>query len=253
MNPSGSKTPDQNYIRQLISSYPELNGASYPSSFILLNDKGIATCSVFKAACHWQLRTQPIGYHQELLTAVPKKDDLSISYLQFLIEGPFRQFKDMIHLNTTDGGEYYLHVTDLDKFPADVFFDFCIASRAPIEFRPTLNLWSSLKNLGLSPGLAMCVAGLADLPRYLCYGPPTSLDHIMEVSGPPSFGHWWFDMSCDWSNLIKGTPQISAKPYKLRPSDCTPCNAIWHSEQSPEDTINLFNKPLKELVEMFDA
>lgn len=194
------------------------------------------------------MKTQPQNKHHQLLTAVPIKTSKALDYLNFLLDVPFKPFKEIIHLvKHEQEDEYYIHVTDLYGIPANVLFNFVIATRAPIEFPDTLALWQRLKELGVQPGLAVCLAGLADLTRPF----PKNLNATLVVEGPPSAGHWWFDMYSSWSNVINGAPNNSGLSYTKRPSESTPCNSIWHGVQDSHKTVRLFGKSLQELMEMF--
>lgn len=233
-------------IEKLVGSYGSI-GPEHPTSYILIpGDPKHKPDVELLHICHSRLPQAVPNIHQEALLAAPKSDELSKSYLQWLIDGPFRLFSDHITIKETDNGQIYIHVCGLDDFPANGFMNFCIASRAPIEFRPTLELWSNLIELGVKPNLAMCLAGLSTVPNKI-----TTLDTKLKCVGPPSWGHWWFDTTMDWTRLLIGQPTNLSSSFKQYPSGCLPTNRIWGVGSADTVLKRFSDYTISELMEMY--
>lgn len=239
-------------LDRLINSYEELNPAS-PSSWVLISNNPNFNPDVqLGRICHANMRHATKNKWDEAYLAVPKTDKLSMKYIRWLIAGPFQQFKKHIRLHKildevlgVCDGKYYIHVTGLDKLPANVLYNFCIASRAPIEFRPTLELWDNLMGLGVPPNLAIILAGFSSIDT-----PITSLDDHLLCVGPQHVGHWWLDLSLNWNTVLTNTPTEFSSPFKVYPHGCTPTNCIWGFGSS-QDTYEKFKLSIRELMEMF--
>lgn len=182
-----------------------------------------------------------------MILAVPKKDEQSLAYIEWLINHPFKRFKDIIHL-LKHNDEYYIHILDLTKFPANALFNFTIATRAPIEFEPTMNMWSKLIGLGLTPGLANLIAGLVVVkPESYNYREP-ALDGKLTMVGPMHSGHWWLFNHSNWDQVLAGEMTGLTKPY-TESGNCVPAAAIWGEQ---EQTYDMFeNYTLQQLAEKF--
>jgi len=193
----------------LFKSYPGLNNA-HPSSWLVWNAEGKNELMV-KAPCHAHMHYQK-GY-DDLVTAVPASDTVSLEYLRMLIHGPFKGFSDLISLNKTD--DYYLHLTNLNKWPANVIYNFCIASRVPIEKQNLLEYWYELVKVGFEPTLAFLLSYSTNGKKF---------------DGHRSFvplGHYWHDSSSNWSSIIKGDMVKMSKSFKTSPEATKPTNCIW--------------------------
>ena len=230
-------------VARLISSYPATIYPN-PSSWIAFSTDFSQINSNYSRICHAEMRTHPDGKYDELLTAVPYSDELYLDYIKGLIDGPFRQWKDLINLKQRDK-HYYLHVTGLDTFPAKALYNFCIATRAPIEFPDNVKRWKQLVDLGMDPGLAFLVSA-----RNLTSNTPMWTSKMTSLT-VPSAGHWWFNSNSDWSPLINGKPEIDQKiSYKIGPSYCTPTNVIW-GNVGREFGLTLCKISLQEIQEHF--
>lgn len=252
-------SPSPDLLDKLVGSYPDLDPAN-PSSYILISTDRRKAKPHLAEICAASLRSQDQKLYDEMLLACPKRDEQSLAYINWLINHPFKQFKDIITLNQhgvrqAEGDaeacfEYYIHVLDLDKFPANAFYNFCIATRAPIEFEATLNMWSKLIGLGLTPGLANIIAGLAavKLDDYRYVEP--SLDTNLEMVGPQHIGHWWLNSSSSWEQVLAGNMTGLTESYKAG-GQCTPAADIWGFQKS-HLTYDYFKKyTLQQLLEKF--
>lgn len=199
----------------------------------------------FENVCHANMRHYDRGLWDEMLTAVPNSTHLGVSYIKWLIDRPFYAFRDYISLQRMpESGEYLLHITGLDKFPANALFNFCIASRMPIECPQILEMWSKIMALGLDRTLAFLIAGMARPADTV------TLESRLECFGPIHVGHWWYDMTADWRLVLSGSPVELSDPYKDYPAGCTPCNRIWGWNDA-DVTYNLFDLTLAEIKEHF--
>lgn len=195
--------------------------------------------------CHANMRYYEPGLWDEMLAAVPNSTHLGVGYIKWLIDRPFYAFRDYISLQRMpESGEYFLHITGLDKFPANALFNFCIASRMPIECPQILDMWSKIMALGFDHTLAFLIAGMAKPVDTV------TLESKLECFGPLHTGHWWYDMTSDWGLILSGSPTKLSDPYKDSPTGCTPCNRIWGFKDA-NVTYDLFDLTLAEIKEHF--
>lgn len=189
-------------------------------------------------ACHADMKHVDANTYDRLITAVPKAEPNDLAYLSMLINGPFRCMSDLIHLIQDAERElWYLECTDLDKWPADVLYNFCIASRAPIEWSHLLDYWAKLVAIGYDPTLAFLIS---------------QSNSGKEFAGERAWNfnhHMWFDASSDWRLILKGEPKHTAHSFKSKPSACVPCNRIWGSSV---DYVKLITATDKEIAQFFD-
>lgn len=150
-----------------------------------------------------------------LVTAFPKSDIASITYIRMLIHGPFRAFSDLITLKRASGEDYYLRVSHLERWPANVLFNFCIASRVPIEFPHLFDHWGELIGAGYPEVFAFLLSYTTDGSAF------------KSKRKFPNNNHFWFDPAADWLRILEGTPDMSAAPFKSVPLAILPTNTIW--------------------------
>lgn len=206
----------KDHLPSMFASYPILC-KSTPSSWITWTEGRVQAYNA--ATCHASIGDVAPGI-DEMITAVPKSDDLSLEYLRMLVRGPFRSMSDLIKLDRL-GSNYFLHLMSLDKWPANVLMNFCIASRIPIEFHYLLAPWSERCEKGFDPTLAWLLT--------YSYGTKNGtetqfIDRTFDMARP---GHMWLDPASDWENLLCGTFVKVSKPYKTHPQDIRPTNSIW--------------------------
>lgn len=203
-------------VQALVNSYPELCGTD-PTSYVIQDFDGVKVKHRLVEVCHADLKYHELGVFDELITACPRQEDHEIAYIRALINGPFQKWKDVIELVQTASGYYYLHIKDLSQVPARVVFNFCIASRAPIEFKGILDRFKDLIGGGIHPSVALAVSG-----RSL-------LHNRMENLLTPSSGHWWYQSNHDWAALVGGNPQNldNCPSFKDNPTASAPADIIW--------------------------
>lgn len=200
-------------LKELLASYPSLDAGNPSSWFVWSDDPAIPPKSYTLQVCHADMRYTQKGYDY-LVTAVPRIDNVSLKYLRMITHGPFKAFSDLITLGKFKD-QYYLQCSELKKWPAPVLFNFCVASRVPIEFQDQLDGWSNLIDEGYPEVLSFLMShsvggGVFKHNRYF-----------------PDHGHHWFDPSSDWKNIISGTPDLTGLNYRSFPTSVTPSNAIW--------------------------
>lgn len=232
-------------VQALIEDYP-LTVPENPASWVMLNQAGKQSRKIADV-CHASIVYYKRDEWDEMLTAVPHSRPNDILYLQWLIQGPFKRWKDYFQLKQALGC-YYIHILGLDVVPANVLYNFVIATRMPIEQPETITHWRKLADLGLSDGLAFCIAGMTDPDLGV-----SGLHETMTMVGPQHAGHWWYQGCSDWNLIIAGTPLddlITESSYKDSPAACYPADVIWGNNQN---TYQLFkSSTLHELKEMFD-
>lgn len=169
--------------------------------------------------CHAQMCYDGEGWN-DMITAVPKHDELSLEYLRMLVRGPFRSMSDLIKIDRIKDN-YYLHLMSLDKWPANVLMNFCIASRTPIEFDFLLSNWAKRCEAGFEPTLAFL------LTYSYGYDPYSKKQHTGRSFNMHRSGHMWLDPASKWSNILNGLFEGASKPFKTHPQSSRPTNIIW--------------------------
>lgn len=185
-----------------------------PSSwFVWSNNPELKPKSYTLQVCHADMRYTPKGYDY-LVTGVPKVDKVSLAYLRMLIHGPFKSVSDLISLVKVKD-QFYLQCSDLEKWPAPLIFNFCVASRAPIEFENQLNHWWALVQEGYPEVLGFLLS-------HSCGGKNFKYERTF-----PESGHHWFDPQSDWKRIMEGNPDLTGYRYDKYPASVTPSNVIW--------------------------
>lgn len=204
---------NQEVIQELINTYPQICGY-YPTAYVIQDFDGLKVGKCLLEVCHANLKYHITGVFDELITAVPRTEPHELGYVQALIDGPFQKWKDLIELVQLTTGQYYLHIKDLNQIPSKVVYNFCIASRAPIEFPAIVSRWDDLIKGDIHPSVALCVSA-----REL-------FNNKMASLLAPAHGHWWFQANHDWRTIIQGNPKklddcpsFSEKPYSSAPAD----------------------------------
>lgn len=192
----------------------------------------------FTRICHADMKYVSPGF-DHLVTAVPKPDELAIAYQQMLINGPFRAFSDLIGLHCI-GDNYYLLCSNLGKWPANVLYNFCIASRVPIERPQFLPYWKELVDQGFEKTLAFLLS-------YSTNGKPWSKGNGREY---PVCNHLWLDTASDWKNILSGEMIRMNPPFKEYPKGCEPCNVIWSTSTDYRKIWNMSNEEVSEFFNL---
>lgn len=236
-------------INELIATYPGLRPGT-PSSWILGSNL------YAKQICHAAMSYANPKATDHLITACPKKDDLSLNYIRYLSRGPFRKFAEFIKLEKystsfagleaakpQDGENYVVRVTDLDKWPANVLSNFCIATRVPIENRQYLNRWKSMLFDDINENLAFLLA------PFLFYGnahSPIQFPKYWDAN------HFFFDMPVNFVNYLSGNMDVSCPSYVENPKRVFPTNVIWGKGDSVQRALISGKTPV-ELSTIFDG
>lgn len=218
-------------LKSLFNSYPQLN-LSGPSSWVLWS--GAKSQSYIQHACHARLKYEDKAW-DNLITAVPKTDELSLEYLRMLVRGPFRSMSDLIKLDRIKDN-YYLHCMSLDKWPANVLMNFCIASRVPIEFAFLLKPWAKRCDAGFDATLAFLLAysyGNKDKTKIRGFDIQRS-------------GHMWIDAASNWENILCGEMVGLSESFKSHPHQCTPTNNIWGRSNDYMKLVKLSDEEIAE-------
>lgn len=196
--------------------------------------------------------------YDQLLTAVPCDQALDLAYITFLIDGPFRAFRDRIFLEQHED-KYYLRCDKLDTWPANVLFNFCIATRTPIEFPHVVKAWGQLAQAGVNEALAIILASKFTFlklgsgynrKRDVPEGDPWDWK-LDQFEGP--LGHFWFDPVSKWTTLINGLPLIAeySRDYRSRPPEVTPTNKIWGLAEK-DVLLSMIGLTVREITEKLD-
>lgn len=212
-----NKVPDDLVLSRNLSALFNTYGSldpSNPSSYFLLSKDPPRSVTYFIAVCHASLRAVQHNTWDSLVTAVPKSDELSLSYQRMLIQGPFRGLSDLINLEKS-GDHYYIRCNELDKWPANVLSNYCIATRVPIEYPHYLPLWEELVKLGYDSTLAFLLSS------------STMGEHFNGNRTFPQLNHMWTDPSSDWRAIVHGEMANLTESFRSKPSASFPCNVIW--------------------------
>lgn len=234
-------SPEYELISKLLSTYDDLGEEDGVSSWVMFNNDFTQVSEHFNRICHAEMRQASPGY-DTLITACPNSDELSIKYIEWLAVGPFRAYQDKISLEQVSPGLYIIRCSDLANWPANVLYNYCIATRVPIEFPKHLVSWKKMLDEGFDPSLAFALA------PYRFQG----LDEPIKSTGATK-EHLWFDFSANTRNIIAGTfdwSHVSGHMFKDHPDECTPTNTIW-GVLEPEDRAQMAGKTPRELCEFF--
>lgn len=208
----------------VVATYCELD-SSHCASFGVYSENGVHTQISGGDVCHADMRQWPANLYDHLITAYPTNmyDNVSLDvwlrFFDFMQNVLYRKWKDQIHLEQGDG-EYYIHVSDLDKIPANVLFNLCICSRAPIEKPEAILNWVKLCDEGLHPAIAFSLCQTHDM--FMLNG----ADKKVYGLGLGNH-HWPFDTTVGLSALVSGETATHSVSYKEYPAGCTPTNIIW--------------------------
>ncbi|OYV41142.1 MAG: hypothetical protein B7Z80_02700 [Rhodospirillales bacterium 20-64-7] len=211
------------------------------SDWVVFNEDRSKVRYHHSQACHDQMVYSSEANCDMMFTGMPNTDDLSRKFIDYLIRRPYNSMSDLITVEQSDSGKMFIRCSQLDKWPANVLFNFCIASRIPIEFRFQLERWQRWMEMGFDESLALILAF-----KFGHVGINQTLD-------PPSTfsQHLPFDTTLCWSSFIKGEmSKISPHSYKDKPSACSPGNVIWGKSPPDERESTLGKTPL-ELAEIF--
>jgi hypothetical protein len=199
--------------------------------------------------CHANLRFVTAGVYDQLITSYLAKTDIDEKFFNFMKNVMYRKYAEFIHLERSDDDVPYIRISDLDKIPANVVYNFCICSRMIVEYPKTVKKWSMLCDLGFHPSLALAVSR-AELPKKA--DGSINPDVIVTDVGC-DYEHWPFYLKSSIRALIKGEMLTTAASFKSRPMQCIPTNKIWGDAPDLRElkgkTLNEFWAKWKEVAE----
>lgn len=250
-------TPEQELAKKIIAMYPELD-AAHPTSYVLFTNDFTSIKETLKYVCHAPMVYAAKGFDR-LITAVPNKSDAALLYLRWLIIGPFHRWAKYLEIKKL-GSDYYILINDLRNVPANVAYNFCIATRVPIEWPGVLANWYTLIGAGCPPSLAFLCAMRVDMPLRIV---DSQVDKNQDSKNPlqwelkfllPLTGHFWLDPTSDWYLVLAGEPDPAklSPPYKERPDKSRPCNLIWGFGSKTLST-DLTHKTVAEVMAFFST
>lgn len=174
----------------------------------------------------------PEGVFDQLITSYNAVDVHWFTFFDFLVTYPFKQWANIIHLEQTSEGQYYIRVSDLSAIPNDVLYNFCIFTRVPWEFPRETKVWEGHVKTGMHPCFAFAV----------CRANPK--DSVIAVFLAGNSNHWPIDMMVNLERFVQCTPVSRNIPYKTS-NHCIPCNVMWgstslHLKSLQGQTVNDF-------------
>lgn len=212
----------EQYIPRLINTKLSEDA---PSAWFVVDGEGKVKTH-FGEICHSQMCHAIKDKWDELYTAVPKHNEMEIAYIRMLIHGPFKAYSDLISLEKHGKG-YVLHVTDLDKIPANILYNFVVASRVPMEHAQLIEPWYKGVELGFDPVLSFLLS-------YSTNGKPFAGKRTFDGDANQT-NHFWFYKTGEWKRIICGdfvADKVSEYSYKANPAACRPTNQIWGSSNA---------------------
>jgi hypothetical protein len=194
-------------------------GLIFKCSFGVLNkEKTLYKININKP-CHLALTYCQYNIYDTLITSYPAESELDKEFFNFMKNTLYHKFKDHFHLKYYNS-KPYIEVTDLDKIPANVLYNFCITSRFIVEFQKELKIWAKYNDTGLH-----------QLVSFMCMG-----SNVCPVTGKLNrlfneyinTHHWPFDQnSCPAVIMSGGLVSNFNTSFKSKPTSCTPSNIIW--------------------------
>lgn len=238
-------------IEKMLATYDGLSPGT-PSSFFTATSDFTKSRVEWGYICHAPLGRWTPG-HDVLFTACPCATELDLAYIRWLISGPFRGFSDKISLKQHVTGCYYIKCDELDKWPSNVLYNFCIATRMPLEHQVYLERWKVFKDAGIDPSLSFLLA----INSITLDDPPKApWDYKVRVAdmGVGNYNHHWFDTKLSWARIINGdviADLNSCNSFKVNPNACKPCNQIWYGKSPQAEFTALLKKDVEELCKHF--
>jgi hypothetical protein len=278
---------EKKVIDIVVARYRFMNGGN-PCAFGVFSNDGNRHTEHPTAPCHAQLQYwgAKIGssyYGQgacefdQLITSYWAVEPLEFRYFDFLKNRLFKNWSDLITLEASehhidfdkkkDGAVhvpphvagldkekyqdqpwYFIRVSDLSKIPANVLYNFCIATRVTVEYREFLKTWGRLCEAGVDPGVAFLLANTGTVW-------PVKAADIMNTKTSANYGargHWAYDNDPDLERFVRGNPDSTkfGKMYKEKTGDCRPANVIWGNLGRASQAQYLGKTP-KEIMQSF--
>jgi hypothetical protein len=228
----------------IINSYPKIEGGRpHPSSFVLYNNKFSVVNKHIAYACHSPILWAKDRPWDVLLTAcVPR----GLRYIRELIDGPFRNFKDLIEIKELNG-KHYVKITGFDKFPANALYNFCIATRQPIEYEGDLERFEKMMDAGVPGPLAILISRYMNIDEAV----PDPWDWVIDDLTMKFDNHSFLDPTSDWGLFLSGEPTALHGPFNKVYNKVTPANAIWGSDVNFA-RLSVIDKSVRQLHDHFN-
>lgn len=273
---------------KIIESVVGIYGNMGVCAFGMYSHDGVVGWSEVPGPCHYKMQ---VSYHARttgadvLITSYPiYEEEPDIAFFNFMKNVLYKDYADSIHLEYEPKSKRpYIKVTNLEKWPANVLYNFAICSRTPHEHKKARQLWWIFVQEGVHPGLAFALCkctfrGLNEQYKRMKkrryanapYPPPrdergrfmrcafeiidvdestpttpldAKVDYLMGGAG-----HWCYDNTLDVRSMMNGVHIRKSDPYKTHPQRCTPSNIIWGEGQ---DMRKWSNKSVREIVEIY--
>lgn len=182
-------------------------GPETPTHYVLWGATGVDPICRFGRVCHAELEEEDSGTYDELVTRTGDLTPQNIKYLEALLKGPFANYSHLVTIHEPG----FVHIEGLDEWPANVLFNFCVATRYGAEF-PTL----------------IEKAGATDNPIEALWA-------AKEAGRTPinfSVWHSWFNpREHVLENILLGRMNnVTDETYKQAPAACIPADIIWSDQ-----------------------
>lgn len=211
----------EDVIKSVVGSYRGITKSKCASFGLVSNDRHTVPFVILNYVCHAQLSsswpTPKYNTWDHLITSYPVKSDKHLDFFAFMKNVLYKQWSDVIQLEQTTDGKYYIHVTDLSKIPANVLYNFCICSRTIVEKPEYVRIWHKLCKNGIHPAFAFAVCRADSRGK---------LNEVVGSAGD-DWEHWPHYMAASLDRLIISGPASTAASYKTDPSQAAPTNIIW--------------------------
>lgn len=165
--------------------------------------------------CHQKVRYAKANVYDQMITSCPVVHE---KFHNWLMTELFGEWSDHFHLEFYGKTKKpYIRISDLATIPANVLYNFCIASRIPLEFPKTTQFWEEMVSVrGLHPGFALAICRM----------------HIEKgalANNETNWNHWPIDTTCSLYPLTtyKVDPNTLTEMFKAHPTQVTPTNRIW--------------------------
>ncbi len=220
-------------VKEVVDTYGEIT-PDQPCSWALMSDDESMSDVTKLFVCHAHLLEAKAGIYDQLITSFPVTDDIHLKFFDFMKNVLYRNWSEHFLLKKyhptddtkkTAEGQYYIHITNLSKIPANVLYNFCICSRAIVEQKQLLENWDKFVSEGIDPIFAFvvvhCEMGWSRTNTIVC-------DLDTKISSVTWYdGHWPFDYTLDLAVILEAKPIKLSKSFKSSPASCRPTNCIW--------------------------
>lgn len=280
---------EASYAAEIIKTYPKINNSS-PASWIAYSSDFQYSKKSLLYMCHAQVGYAEAKRYDTMLTAFYAVTEREFAWFDFLKNRLFRDYADRLelvdsgipikaadipdkdlyeknkgymfpHKDAAYEGKtwHYIKITKLDTIPANVVYDFCIATRVIIEYKVQFTNWNTLVAAGCDPGLAyrLCYS-ISKGNDYLGRGGDAPDEFLKDPLGfkitalQAGHGHWAYDLDAGFDSIILGkmvADKVSPLSYKEHPGSSRPCNVLWGNVA--RDVQKYEGKTVKQLMDEF--